>query len=196
MEKWKPLNMELRSWVISHVLRLEQTSSSLFRIILRMFKKDSKTLGNTSSALSFKSKIDLLYDLEEIDTTVYNHLIKLMEIRNQFAHNSNAISFEELDNINKNINTYLEKFIPFEIDKEVDRETKLKAAFSNLFQLSAGSLLVLEIEYNKGIEKDIIKHINYQVVENIDTIWQNALGKNKENPISTPIKYMLSKNSN
>ena len=65
MEKWTSLNMELRSFVISRVLRLEQTSSSLMKTILRLFKDDLKTLGNKSSALSFKSKIDLLYDLEE-----------------------------------------------------------------------------------------------------------------------------------
>ncbi|WP_297332654.1 hypothetical protein [Flavobacterium sp.] len=188
--------MELRSWVISHVLRLEQTSSSLMRAILRMFNENSKSLGNQSSALSFKSKIDLLYDLEEIDKTYYNHLLKLMEIRNQFAHNPNATSFEELDNINPDINKYLEKNIPEEIVTDSDRETKLKAAFSELFKMAAGKLLVLEIEYTRGIEKDILKHINHQIVENIDSIWDNALTRQKEENVSTPIAYMLSGNPN
>jgi hypothetical protein len=101
MQQWKPLNMKLRSSVIGQVLRLEQTSSSALKAILRLFKEQSKTLGNTSSALSFKSKIDLLLDLEEISKTEYSHLLKLMEIRNQFAHNPNAISFISFQTINK-----------------------------------------------------------------------------------------------
>lgn len=196
MEKWEPLNMEIRSWVISQVLRLEQTSSSLMKAILRMFKENSKTLGNQSSALSFKSKIDLLYDLEEIDKNYYNHLLKMMEIRNQFAHNSNATSFVALDNINPDINKYLEKYIPAEIEQDADREIKLKGAFGDLFKKTAGRLLVLEIEYTRGIEKDILKHVNHQIVENIDAIWKNALEKQKEDYQITPIQYMLTGNSN
>src|ERR1700733_14383622 len=97
MEQWEPQNMALRSAVISKVLRLEQTSSSALRAVFRMFKQDSKTLGNSSSALPFKSKIDLLYDLEELDKIEYTHLLKLMEVRNQFAHNPNAVSFRSFE---------------------------------------------------------------------------------------------------
>jgi DNA-binding MltR family transcriptional regulator len=191
MEQWQPLNMEIRSWAISHVLRLEQTSSSLMRAILRMFKEDSKTLGHQSSALSFKAKMDLLYDLEELEKEDYNHLLKLMEIRNQFAHNHNAVSFESFDDINPDINKYLEKNIPEEIAKEADRETKLKAAFSAMFTKVAGRLLVLEIEYTKGISKEVQKYVNHKVVENIDSIWQNALERTKADKVFSPIQYMM-----
>lgn len=94
MKKWESLNMELRNWVIAHALRLEQASSDALCEILRVYDHDSRTLGNQSKyALSFKTKIDLLYDLGEIDKPMYPHLIKLMEIRNQFAHNPTVISF-------------------------------------------------------------------------------------------------------
>ena len=92
MEELKSLNMELRSFVIGNVLRLEQTSTDALRAILRMFNENSKTLGNQSSAFSFKTKIDLLCDLGELEKTHYSHLLKLMEIRNQFAHNIKASS--------------------------------------------------------------------------------------------------------
>nr|WP_315203793.1 hypothetical protein [uncultured Flavobacterium sp.] len=190
MEKWKPLNMELRSWVISHVLRLEQTSSSLIRTMLRMFNENSKTLGNQSSALSFKSKIDLLLDLEEINKTEYNHLLKLMEIRNQFAHNPNAISFESLDEINPDINKYLFRFIPADTEENLTREEILKIVFLDLFTKVVGRLLVIEIEYSKGIEKEIRKHINDHLVENLDSIWKAALERNKENKMPTP-RFLL-----
>lgn len=180
MEKWTSLNMELRSFVISRVLRLEQTSSSLMKTILRLFKDDLKTLGNKSSALSFKSKIDLLYDLEEIDKTYYNHLLKLMEIRNQFAHNHNAVSFESLDEINPDIIKYLTKFQDDNLDEKLTREDKLKITFNKLFELTCGRLLALEIEYLDGVQEEYKSHINNKAIENIDTIWESAYQMNQE----------------
>ncbi|MBE9467496.1 MAG: hypothetical protein IMY72_04125 [Bacteroidetes bacterium] len=192
MERWKPLNMELRSWVISNALRLEQTSSSALRVILRMFKTDSKTLGNQSSALSFKSKIDLLLDLEEIDKKEYSHLLKIMEIRNQFAHNPNAVSFLELDNINPDINKYLLKHSPDDLKGEEKSEQKLKAIFSELFKQTAGKLLSIEVDYTQGIQKQMRQHINDSVVENIEEIWQSALERNKQNKAETPRLLLMS----
>lgn len=191
MEKWKSLNTDLRIWVISQVLRLEQTSSSAIRAILRMFKENSKTLGHQSSALSFKSKIDLLYDIEEIDKTEYNHLLKMMEIRNQFAHNPNAVSFESLDEINPQINKYLEKIEVNGVEKQNEREGKLKLIFSEIFKLCAGKLLVIEIEYTRGLGKDIRKHINDTVVENIDRIWKSAVERYLTGELSTPSLFFM-----
>lgn len=196
MEKWKPLNMELRSWAISHVLRLEQTSSSALRAILRMFKTDSKTLGNQSSALPFKSKIDLLLDLEEITKTEYSHLLKLMEIRNQFAHNPNATSFTEFDNINEDINKYLLKHCPADLVAEEDLENKLKSIFVELFKQTAGKLLSIEIEYRGGIHKEMRRYINDKIVENIDYIWTTAIDRNKERKSEIPRLYLLGSDEN
>lgn len=196
MEQWNPLNMQLRSWVISQVLRLEQTSSSALRTIFRLFNKNSKTLGNQSTALSFKSKIDLLLDLEEITKTEYSHLLKLMEIRNQFAHNPNATSFESLDNINTDINKYLLKYENEKADKKQPMEARLKTIFSELFQLTAGKLLVIEIEYSKGMEKEMTKHLNDKIVENIGNIWKNALSKNKDRKSENPTLFFLNNGEN
>jgi len=178
MEKWEPQNMALRSAVISKVLRLEQTSSSALRAVWRIFKPNSKTLGNTSSALPFKAKIDILYDLEELDSTNYNHLIKLMEIRNQFAHNPNANSFSSFEEINKDIFKYLLKHRPQELEKE-EIEKQLEGSFNELFKITAGNLLVIEIEYGNGLSKQLRQHANDAVVENLDQIWAQALEKTK-----------------
>jgi hypothetical protein len=178
MEKWGPQNMALRSAVISKVLRLEQTSSSALRAVFRIFKPNSKTLGNTSSALPFKAKIDILYDLEELDSTQYSHLIKLMEIRNQFAHNPNATSFSCFEEINKDIFKYLLRHSPEELKKE-DIEKQLLAAFNELFMVTAGNLLAIEIEYGNGLRKQLRQHVNDAVVENLDQIWKKAMDKMK-----------------
>jgi len=191
MEKWKPLNMELRSWVISQVLRLEQTTSELLRTIFRMFNKDTKTLGNKSSAFSFKAKIDLLYDLEEIDKTEYSQLMKIMEIRNQFAHNHNATSFESLDEINGEINKYLLRFEPDDLPNDTPREEKLKHIFGELFKTLAGKLLACQIEYVGGLQNDVKQFVNDKIVENIESIWNRALKKNKENKEKAPISLLM-----
>ncbi len=74
-------------------------------ILLQLFsikKETPNTLGHKSSAISFKTKIDFLYDLERIDKNTYTDLITLMEIRNQFMHNLDADTFEIVINrINK-----------------------------------------------------------------------------------------------
>lgn len=191
MEKWKPLNMELRSWVISQVLRLEQTTSELLRTIFRVFSKDTKTLGNKSSAFSFKAKIDLLYDLEEIDRTEYSQLLKIMEIRNQFAHNHNAVTFESLDEINSEINKYLLRFEPDNFPDDILREEKLKHIFGELFKKLAGKLLACQIEYTGGLQNDVKQYVNDKVVENIETIWNRALEKNKESKAKAPIALLM-----
>lgn len=182
MEKWKPQNMALRSAVISKVLRLEQTSSSALRAIFRMFKQDSKTLGNSSSALPFKSKIDLLFDLEELEKAEYAHLLKLMEIRNQFAHNPNAVSFSSFETINKDIFNYLLRHCPDEVKNE-NPEIQLEGAFNHLFQLTAGKLMIIEVEYSGGIQKQLRQYVNDIVVKNMDHIWQKAMEKKKMEPI-------------
>ncbi|RYE57025.1 MAG: hypothetical protein EOP48_06715 [Sphingobacteriales bacterium] len=189
MEKWGPQNMALRSAVISKVLRLEQTSSSALRAVWRIFKPNSKTLGNTSSALPFKAKIDILYDLEELDSINYHHLIKLMEIRNQFAHNPNAISFSSFEEINKDIFKYLLKYRPKELEKD-DIEKQLEGSFNELFKITAGNLLVIEIEYANGLSKQLRQHTNDVVVENLDQIWAQALEKMKSQKM--PIYRFLS----
>lgn len=186
MGTWKPLNMSLRCWVIERMLRLEQTSSDLLKLMLRMPVTDSKTLGNQSSALSFRSKIDLLLDLEEIDKAEYSHLLKLMEIRNQFAHNHNAVSFESFDTINNSINTYLLKQCPKELEKEPDREKKLQGIFNELFKITAGKLGALELEYRAGIRKEVKSYIDAKVTAGSDQIWQDAIKLYKEKKVPVP----------
>lgn len=180
MSKWKPLNMKLRSHVISQVLRLEQTSSDALKAILRMFKSDSRTFGNKSSALSFKSKIDLLVDLEEITPEETIHFQKLMEIRNQFAHNPNANSFSAFQTINSEVYKHLLKNCPEKFKEDAKIEAKLKGAFDELFMQMTGKLLSIEIEYKNGIRTEMNKHFNDLVVENIDDIWSKAVQKNHE----------------
>ncbi|MEZ4966801.1 MAG: hypothetical protein R2791_16270 [Saprospiraceae bacterium] len=67
-----------------------------------------RRLGKSSS-ISFKTKVDFLYDLERIDKPTYTELLTLMEIRNQFLHNLSAESYSiVLSRLGKE--KYIEKF--------------------------------------------------------------------------------------
>lgn len=184
MEKWKDLNLNLRIQVISTVLRLEQISSEVLKSIFRIFNNSTKTLGHKSSALSFKTKVDLLHDLGELEPLEYSHLIKLMEIRNQFTHNHNVISFESLDNYDDQINKYLMKHCPDNLKNESNREIKLHKTFDHLFMLTYGKLAQISIEYSEGLKTQIRKFVNDKTVENIDNIFEESLAKYMKQRIS------------
>lgn len=49
--------------------------------------------------------------------------------------------------------------------------------------------MVSEIEFSKGMEKEIRAHINDAVVLNIDNIWADALKRNKATKIKSPIFF-------
>lgn len=186
--------MELRSFVISQALRLEQSATDAARSILRLFNENSKTFGNKSSALSLKSKLDLLYDLEELTKDEYNHALKLLEIRNQFAHNPFAVSFESFDEINPDINKYLLKFEDEKSKAIEDREMKLRSIFSHLFMLVAGKLLVTEMDYREGMQIEMRRYINDHVVEELDEIWEGVLSKNNiKKDSETPGMFLFGK---
>lgn len=81
------MNIELRTDVLAKSLILEDALSRLLAILFRFSKNTSKTLGHTSSSLSFKTKADLLYDLGRLKDEQHKALIMFMEIRNQLIHN-------------------------------------------------------------------------------------------------------------
>ena len=54
---------------------------------------ESKPLGNTSSALSFSQKVNLLLDYKSITKEEKLKLESFMNIRNQFMHNQSADSY-------------------------------------------------------------------------------------------------------
>lgn len=81
------MNIELRKDILAKSLTLEDALNILLAILFRFSKNTSKTLGHTSSSLSFKTKADLLYDLGRLNDQQYKALIIFMEIRNQLIHN-------------------------------------------------------------------------------------------------------------
>lgn len=96
------MNLDLRKEILKASLEIEAKLSEILMQLLDIKQTDNKSLGYKGSALSLKSKVDLLYDINKIEKKSYDKLIMFMEIRNQFIHNLDANTFEVvLSRINK-----------------------------------------------------------------------------------------------
>lgn len=175
------MNMNLRSWVIERILKIEESTSTALKGIFKIFKDKPKTVGNTSDALPFKSKIDLLLDIDEIDKIEYDRFIKISSIRNQFAHNYQADSFESIENINSELTNYLKKQPEWARIQEANKQINIEDLYKKVFDAIALScfdkIKTIVSKYNEGMQTILKKHISHIVLNNIDNIWQLALDK-------------------
>ena len=171
-------NIKLRSNILFASIRVEEAAGHVIKLLLRTVKEDSKTLGNKSSSLSFKNKIDLLYDIEDISKDNYNNCLKFAEIRNQFIHNPSCNSFSALENENKNLLNFLSKCFPNEIS---EMESSYNASFFKLWQSIMGALLILKIEYNKGAENEFRRYVSSEVLKRFDFVIKLAFENWKTN---------------
>ena len=134
-------NIELRGKVLEDSLNLEKLALDVIKSVLRIFKNDTKAFSNKSSSLSFKNKIDLLHDIGELDDVKYVHFVKFMEIRNQFVHNHECNSFEDLKKVKSDPTKHLiNKFS----DKSNGKEKGLFEAYLKLYLTCLGTLYVLD----------------------------------------------------
>jgi len=126
MPKAKVFNPELRSFVLQHRIRQEALASDILKFIFRILKTKTKTLENSTSSLSFMSKINLLSDFDDINKEEYKHFEKFLAVRNQFAHNQKCISFEALGRENAEYTNFLTTNFP---NEESDKEKKLLTSY-------------------------------------------------------------------
>lgn len=87
------MNIELRSQVLEKALVLENSINQLVLIYLGIKKEDKRAIGHKSGTLTYKNILDLLYDIDVLDSQEYNTLLLLMQFRNQFMHNIECDSF-------------------------------------------------------------------------------------------------------
>lgn len=174
MQKEKDYNQPLRSSILICSIRCEEAASDALRNLLRTVKPDSKTLSSKSSSLSFKNKIDLLYDIDDIDKDDYGLLLKFMEIRNQFIHNPNCNSFIDLSKQAPELTNFLITKLP---NDQKDEETSYKQSFKDLFMRTIGKLLILKLEYRKGYTHEMYRYIDAKTLENFQSIYKVAFDK-------------------
>lgn len=125
------INLKLRSEILDIALNLEQSVNSLLLVLLSIENPQRKAISNKSGNLSFKNKIDLLFDLDVLNNDDHKKLLLLMEFRNQFLHNIECSSFE---NAVKLLGADKEKkLLRFDdADVIIDKEFQYQNAFRGL----------------------------------------------------------------
>jgi hypothetical protein len=118
-------SMKKRSKILSCSLTLELLASLTLGQMLDVDElddlKNTRSLGNKSSALSFSQKLNLLLDIKTITKDERTKLDSFLGIRNQFMHNKSAFSYFTAVNAFNGMNKLL-KFYPESLDKlEVEK---------------------------------------------------------------------------
>ncbi|MEX6691243.1 hypothetical protein QTN47_27285 [Danxiaibacter flavus] len=97
------LNLPLRTEVLENSLVIENAVTELIKLCMSIDKVEVRTLGNKSLTISFRNKIDLLFDLDILDKDENKLLNAVMEVRNKFLHVYNCGSFQDCVSLNENI---------------------------------------------------------------------------------------------
>jgi hypothetical protein len=116
--------------------------------------KDSKSLGNSSSSLSFNQKINLLLDNKSITKEEKLKLEAFMNIRNQFMHNKDADSYLNAISHISGLQNRLKKYYP-DFFQASDLEKNLENCVTELYN---DSLRILR-EYKGGREKKMTAEV-------------------------------------
>ena len=175
--------MDLRSMVIAELLIIEKKSKDLLQLIFRIFEHNTKTLGNSSSSLSLNTKIDFLFDLKDLSSEEYNGFKKLMEIRNQFAHNADANSFIQLNLFNPQLNSYLKKNYPNEFVNLENEEQNYLDAFLELSRISRDKIDELIVAYKSGFDAEMKGKFSYKAINNFIDVIKLAFTSFKSNHV-------------
>ncbi len=174
MEKY---NIGLRSKILMFSIKQEELSSEIVKKFLRIYKQDLKTLGNKTSSFSFKNKIDLLFDIGDIEIEQYPFLIKFMEIRNQFIHNSTCSTFLDLKRQNNELTNYLKKNFKNNV---IDEEKSLSDSFDKLNAFCEQVLIKLDREYDEGITRELHRFLDAKLESSFESILINTINDLKE----------------
>lgn len=171
----------VRNKIVSSSLKLEKLVTLLLVDLLDIDANTSATLGNKSSSLSFKSKVELLIDIGVLEQKPKNKFLKLMEIRNQFAHNISVNSFTSCFEQIDGIVPFLKKNYP---NAKGDKQST-ESLFEKLFEELLSELFSCILIANKAVKDKKHNHLSnlYKIdafdillfsVENMARVYQRT----------------------
>lgn len=170
MEFNNDINIELRSDILRYSLIIEKYINELLLTNLGILC-DSKTtrLFGSKAGITFKNKIDLLFDIDVLSKEENFDLELLMIFRNKFLHLIDCDSFQsvisELDNGLKN------KFKSYLTDgHSIDNEQSCKTACLNLFLKNIRVIIEKVKEKQEKLEEknEILQVLNNGIISYLD----------------------------
>ncbi|MCK5590517.1 MAG: hypothetical protein KAI72_01055 [Candidatus Pacebacteria bacterium] len=185
----KEINLEKRSKILEYALNIEYEINTLLLIYLGIYEKSSTKLFGNKAGISFKTKIDLLFDIDVLSKEEHASLELLMNIRNKFLHDIHCNSFltilEQFDNGIKNrfrkyldkecqieneesydnacLNLYIEN-IKIVLDKVKKKKSNIKERADFVNALFQRNIRTIDLSFN--LIEDLLKELELAVLEN------------------------------
>jgi len=154
------LNLPLRTDILDMALNTELTIDLLLLSYLNIENDKRKAITNKSGGISFKNKIDLLFDLEIISKEEHKEFLLLMVFRNQFLHNIDCNSFTyAVDILGKDKEKSLLKFD--DVNFNGDLESRYYNAYRNLYKRTI-EVALDKIQKRKKIIEEKVRMLNIQ----------------------------------
>lgn len=155
------IDMKIRMNILKNALLVEGMTSHFLGGLLNIKDvKNSASLGNTGSALSFNQKINLLIDIGALQKDSKTKFQKFMEIRNQFMHNIEAKNFEICFTfVGDGTEKYILKTYPQNprLTKEVQLENAVNALSSDVVNQTIQIIDKINAKFSKESEADLYK---------------------------------------
>lgn len=173
------IGMETRSEILQYSLLLENLASIFLSTLLGIEKHEvTKTFSNQSGSLSFSQKIDLLIDIGALDKEEKKKFLTFMEIRNQFAHNFNAKSYELCFTFLDGKATFILKTFPQ--DSNLSLENQLQKAVSALandvIKVTINLIDKVKEKFGSEVKNDIMSRyqkVSMQAIQEIENTFND-----------------------
>ncbi len=165
------INLNLRSDILECSLHMEKEINNLLLLLLGIHSdnKETRLFGNRAGTISFKNKIDLLYDLQILSKEENFDFELLMTFRNKFLHDIDCNSFSSVfEQLGNGIKNKFKNFI--EEGESINDEKACLSAFKRLF-LKNLKVLSKKIESKKTLIKskaELFHVFNDQIIYQID----------------------------
>ena len=104
-------NLTPRAFTIEMSVKIEHILNVIMAQLLGVKHEDTKSFGNSSQALNFNAKANLLLDLNYLDKEQRLKFQIFMEIRNKFAHIYSVDTFEKCFEQTNNYNKLKKLFL-------------------------------------------------------------------------------------
>lgn len=184
MEKYDIIKLK----VLHYSLALERLASFALCAVLDIENiKLSKSLGNTSESLSFNQKVNLLIDYGAVEKEEKKILDSAMRVRNQFMHNIECITYQDVFNHLNGEEGKLRKIYK-ELFKNADNEINLEECVNRVFTDSMkivgtvkGSLEAKFIELGRNdVTKKLLKTYQNNIKDKFDDLFNEILSNSFE----------------
>ena len=191
-----PKDMERRLDILKSSLTIEESITKHLADLLDINKYESITLGNKSTALSLKTKTDLLIDLGTLNKNEQKKIVYFFEIRNQFVHNINCKNFTDFHKYNESTSKALLKL--YKDKDDIILEEQLIIAYKKLSNDVANIISNVFKNVKKKIEDRIGGEIYEKAFNNLkisidivlESINNNSFNISTEEPKTIFTKHL------